>query len=214
MSLQIEVFQTGQLGNNVCLLADDDSRKAIVFDPSYEPQLVLDAIRLRELTIESILLTHGHFDHFAGVAFLLANLENSPQIGMHADDLDLLRDGGGSKEFHMPVLMPSEPDFFVSDGQTLTLEQHPIQVLWTPGHTRGSVVYYVPELETAICGDLIFYHSVGRCDLSYSDPTALVESIRTRIFTLPPQTRLIPGHGIDTSVNEEMSHNPFVSHID
>ena len=78
------------------------------------------------------------------------------------------------------------------------------------GHTQGSVVYYVPELETVICGDLIFYHSIGRTDLYSSSPSALVESIRTKIFTLPSQTRLIPGHGPLTSVAEEIANNPYV----
>ncbi len=210
MSLQIKVFQTGQLGNNVCLLYEETSRKAIVFDPSYEPQVVLTFIQENILMVESILLTHGHFDHFAGAAFLLSNLGNSPRLGMHAGDLDLLRDGGGSKEFHMPVFLPRDPDFFVSHGQALMFEQHAIQVISTPGHTQGSVVYYVPELETVICGDLIFYHSVGRTDLYSSSPSALVESIRTKIFTLPSQTRLIPGHGPLTSVAEEIANNPYV----
>jgi hydroxyacylglutathione hydrolase len=214
MPLQIKVFQTGMLGNNVCLLYEEASREAILFDPSYEPEPVMDFIRQQGLTVTTILLTHGHFDHFAGVAYFFANLPAKPPLGMHADDLDLMRDGGGSKEFHMPVFLPDAPDFFVEDGQILKLGEHPIRVCLTPGHTQGSVIYIIPDLECVVCGDLIFYHSVGRTDLFNSDSSALVKSIKEKVFTLPPSMQLIPGHGQLTTVQEELLNNPYINFLE
>ncbi|MRS03184.1 MBL fold metallo-hydrolase [bacterium] len=211
MSIRVWVFSTGQLGNNVVFLIDEESNEAIVVDPSYEPEIVLDFIKDQELKIKMILLTHGHFDHFAGVNYLKARLPEKPLLAMHRDDLDLLRDGGGSKEFHMPVLPPDDPDLILEDGMELVLGDYSIQVRQAPGHTAGSVILYIPAAKTAVCGDVIFYHSVGRTDLAGGSHNKLIESIRNQVFTLPPETRLIPGHGEETTVREEMLHNPFLS---
>ena len=210
MTLKIEVICTGQLSNNVCILFDDETKKAIVFDPSFSPKPVLDFIEQHGLTVESILLTHGHFDHFAGVEALFSHLAAKPKFGLHRNDQELLLDGGGSRDFHMPIFPPGEPDFNLEHGQVIQFENHAIEVRSTPGHTPGSVIFVIPELNCAICGDLIFHHSVGRTDLRGGDFVALQQSIKAQVFTLPPETRLIPGHGEETTVQEEMQSNPFL----
>ena len=210
MSLELSVVMAGQLGNNVCILADTDSKEAWIIDPSYNPEIVLEKIKQRGLRVTRILLTHGHFDHFAGVKFLVANLAEKPQLGLHHDDLELLRDGGGSKQFHVPVIPPDDPDFFLEDGQDLHLGDSTVQVRLAPGHTMGSVIFFMPDLKTAVCGDVIFYHGIGRTDMPGGNFDTLVDSIRRQVFSLPPETRLIPGHGAETSVNEEMQNNPFL----
>jgi len=211
MTIKVWVFSTGQLGNNVVFLINEESKEAFIVDPSYEPEIVLDFITDQALKVKMILLTHGHFDHFAGVNYLIANLPEKPILAMHRDDLELLRDGGGSKAFHMPVLPPEDPDLFLEDKMELKLGETPIQVRLTPGHTAGSVLFYIAEAKTAVCGDLIFYHSVGRTDLAGGSHETLIESIQTQVLTLPPETRLIPGHGEETTVREEMLHNPFLA---
>lgn len=211
MSIRVWVFSTGQLGNNVVFLIDEETNEAIVVDPSYEPEIVLDYINDQELKIKMILLTHGHFDHFAGVSYLNANLPEKPILAMHRDDLELLRNGGGSKEFHMPVLPPDDPDLFLEDGMELSFGNASIQVRLAPGHTAGSVIFYIPAAKTAVCGDVIFFHSVGRTDLAGGSHETLIASIRKQVCTLPPETRLIPGHGEETTVREELLHNPFLA---
>lgn len=210
MTLHLELITTGQLGNNVCVLFDETSKKAVVIDPSFEPQPVLQFIQENQLEVESIWLTHGHFDHFAGIEFLNAHLQERPKLGLHNDDLDLLRDGGGSKYFHFPIPIPEDPDLYFEDGQELFLGTSSIQVRHAPGHSQGSVIFYIAGLSTAICGDVIFYHGVGRTDLAGGNHQTLVASIRNQVLTLPPKTRLIPGHGEETSVEEEMLNNPFL----
>lgn len=211
MTINVKVFSTGQLSNNVVFLIDEVSKETIVVDPSYEPEILLDFIKDAQLKVKMILLTHGHFDHFAGVNYLNSMLPVKPKLVMHGDDLELLKDGGGSKEFHMPVLPPDDPDLFLEDKMELKLVNATIQVRLAPGHTAGSVIFYIPEAKTAICGDVIFYHSIGRTDLAGGSHATLIDSIRSQVLTLPQDTRLIPGHGEETSVREEMLHNPFLA---
>ena len=210
MTVNVFVISTGMMGNNVSIVMDEERGEAIVVDPSYEPEIVLDFIEHHELKITKILLTHGHFDHFAGVHFLASKLSEKPVLGLHRDDLDLMMDGGGSKNFHIPVLPPGNPDFYLEDKQELKLGDTSIQVRLAPGHTPGSVILYIPEAKTAICGDVIFRHGVGRTDLEGGSETALFASIRDQVFTLPKETRLIPGHGEETTVLEEMTNNPYL----
>jgi len=210
MTIKVWAFSTGQLSNNVVFLIDEKANEAILVDPSYEPDIILDYINDHHLKVKMILLTHGHFDHFAGVNYLMTKLAEKPQLAMHKDDLELLRDGGGSKEFHMPVLPPDDPDLFLEDEMELKLADTTIQVRLAPGHSAGSVIFYIPEIKTALCGDVIFYHSVGRTDLVGGNHETLINSIQTQILSLPPETRLIPGHGQETTVGEEMQHNPFL----
>lgn len=211
MTIKVWVFSTGQLSNNVVFLIDEESKDAIVVDPSYEPEIMLDFINDEQLKVKMILLTHGHFDHFAGVNYLISKLPEKPQLAMHRDDLELLKDGGGSKEFHMPVLPPNDPDIFLEDQTEMKFAGASIQVRLAPGHTPGSVIFYVPDAKTAICGDVIFFHSVGRTDMAGGSHETLIESIRKQVLTLPQDTRLIPGHGEETTVREEMLHNPFLA---
>ncbi len=209
--LKLEVLISGQMGNNVPVLYDDTSRKAIVFDPSFSTEIVLAFVQAEKLIVETILLTHGHFDHFAGLAFLNVNLPSKPKLGLHRDDLALFLDGGGSKKFRIPVELPAQPDFFIEDGKHFSLGEDTFEARSTPGHTPGSVVFYIPKLVTALCGDLIFYHGVGRTDLEGGSHEALVESIQRKVFTLPMDTVLIPGHGELTTVQEEIAKNPFIT---
>lgn len=210
MTIKIWVFSTGQLSNNVVLVIDEKTNETILVDPSYEPDIILDYINENNLKVKMIVLTHGHFDHFAGVNYLNIRLPEKPLLAMHRGDLELLRDGGGSKEFHMPVLPPDAPDLFLEDKMELELAETKIQVRLAPGHSAGSVIFYIPDVKTAICGDVIFYHSVGRTDLVGGNHETLIRSIQTQVLNLPPETRLIPGHGQETTVREEMLHNPYL----
>ena len=210
MSLSTEVLISGPLENNTVIVFDDVSRHAVVIDPSFDSQDVVNLINYRKLITDSILFTHAHFDHFAGLSYLLSNLAPTPQVGLHAADLELWRSGGGSVQFRMPIDLPADPDYFFVDGQDLDLSGYPIQVRHTPGHSEGSVIFYIPALKTAVVGDLIFKQGVGRTDLEGGSFAKLQHSIETCVFTLPSETILIPGHGPSTTVENEMQHNPYV----
>lgn len=210
MSLKIQLFNSGPIDNNVILLFDDTTRHGIIFDPSFEPDQVLQSITQNQVTIDLILFTHGHFDHFAGLAYLLTRLNPSPKIGLHAADLQLWREGGGSVQFRIPIDTPPDPDMMLEHGQILRIGENTIEVRHTPGHSPGSVIYYIPSINTAVVGDLIFKQGVGRTDLDGGNFAVLRDSIEAQVFTLPALTTLIPGHGFNTTVSNEQKYNPFV----
>lgn len=210
MSLKLHLQISGPLENNVIILQDEDSGEGILFDPSFEPGRLLPIIKSHQVSISTILFTHGHFDHFAGLAYLLTALKPTPKVAVHPGDLDLWRQGGGSVQFRIPIEFPADPDLLLEHGQKLSLRKHEIEVRHTPGHSPGSVIFHFPEIQTAIVGDLIFYRGVGRTDLDGGNFAALKYSIETQVFTLPPDTILIPGHGRNTTVADEMRYNPYV----
>lgn len=210
MSLQIKVFCAGPLQNNVILIFDDSSKECFLFDPSFGIEEILRILDQEKLKVKAVLFTHGHFDHFAGLSYLLSKLPTEPEIGLHADDLAIWRDGGGSRQFRALIEPPCDPNITLKDGQHLILGKSEIEIRHTPGHSPGSVIYYVPDLNTAIVGDLIFHRGVGRTDLDGGSFKSLKESVHSRVFTLPPETILIPGHGPNTTVAEEMEYNPYV----
>jgi glyoxylase-like metal-dependent hydrolase (beta-lactamase superfamily II) len=196
--------------NNSVLIFDEVTRTGIIFDPSFEPEKLLSFIEKESIQVKYIFFTHGHFDHFAGLQFLLSRLDPKPVVGLHQGDLALWKDGGGAKHFRIPVNIPEDPDIFLEHGQILQLDSHTIEVRHTPGHSPGSVIFFIQNISSAIVGDLIFKQGVGRTDLDGGDAAALVVSIRSQIYTLPPETILIPGHGPNTTVKDEMENNPYI----
>ena len=210
MSLKLHLLNSGPLENNVIILQDENSREGIIFDPSFDPDEVLSVVEKEEINVTSILFTHGHFDHFAGLAYLLANIKTESRVGLHPADLELWRQGGGSVQFRIPIELPADPDLMLEHGQQLHLGKHVIEVRHTPGHSPGSVIFHIPAITTAIVGDLIFRQGVGRTDLDGGSFPALKNSIENQVYTLPPETILIPGHGPQTSVADEMRYNPYV----
>jgi glyoxylase-like metal-dependent hydrolase (beta-lactamase superfamily II) len=130
---------------------------------------------------------------------------------MHPDDLPVWRAGGGGRSFGFSIDPGPDPSVPLVHGQLLHLGDETLEVRHTPGHSPGHVVFYSPTAGVLFCGDLIFHRSVGRTDLPGSSAQKLVHSIHTQVYTLPPATRLLCGHGPDTTVAEEIAENPFVT---
>jgi glyoxylase-like metal-dependent hydrolase (beta-lactamase superfamily II) len=133
-----------------------------------------------------------------------------PLVALHPDDHVLWRAGGGGLAFGFDIDPGPEPTIDFQQGQILKLGSNEFEVRHTPGHTKGLCVLYVAKEKVCFCGDLIFNGSVGRTDLPGGDWDTLVDSIRTQIFSLPNDTKLLSGHGMETTVGEEKKHNPFV----
>ena len=210
MTLKLQLVNTGPLDNNMILLFDEESKQGVIFDPSFDPDQMLQVVTDQKIAVDSILFTHGHFDHFAGLAYLLAKLTPTPKVGLHKSDLKIWQEGGGSVHFRIPIDLPPDPDLMLEHGQKIPIGKFEIQVRHTPGHSPGSVIFYIPSLSTAVVGDLIFKQGIGRTDLDGGSFPELVNSISTQVFSLPAQTVLIPGHGPNTTVADEQKYNPYV----
>ena len=210
MALSISTFVLGPIGNNTFLIADEDSKIAAVIDPSAASKELAEKIHEKKWMLEYILVTHAHFDHIGGVKSLIGQFGNNLIVGLHSADLDLWREGGSSKEFGFDFSVGSEPNLILEDKQILQMGKIPIEVLHTPGHTPGHVTFSIKSALAAFCGDLIFYHGVGRTDLKISNEAHLLQSIKEKILTLDPETTLYPGHGPVTTVQEEIENNPFL----
>jgi hydroxyacylglutathione hydrolase len=213
MTLEIIRLTLGPLPNNVYLLGDTATGDTVVIDPSYEGQAVLDRAEKKGWTLRKVWLTHGHFDHLAG-AGMIANAFTPPlTVGLHPADLDWYTQEGGAAQFGMTVPALPEITNYFKPGMQLALHvgQAPVaEVRHAPGHSAGHVMFYVPSLTALFCGDVIFRQGIGRTDLKDGDLYTLLESIRTQVLSLPDETRLLPGHGPESTVGYERAHNPFL----
>jgi len=205
--MAIHRYSLGMMDNNTYLIVDEVSRDAALVDPSFDSEAILPAIRANAYTLRYILNTHAHFDHVIGNAFF-AEQTGAP-IALHRADLDLLRAlPEQGRMFGVSVTPSPEPTIFLTDESTVMLGETPIRVLFTPGHAPGHVTFLVGD--SAIVGDCLFKDSIGRTDLPGASLSTLMHSIRTRLLTLPDETRVLPGHGELTTIGAERATNPFL----
>jgi hydroxyacylglutathione hydrolase len=206
----LKKFSLGPIENNTYLAADPASRTAVIIDPSFDPDPILAFLENERLSLEAVWLTHAHFDHIAGVNRLISASSHELIIALHPDDLPLWHEDGGARLFGFKFHCEATPSLLLTHGQQLKLGEIGVEVRHTPGHSPGHVIYYLPTQGLAFTGDLIFYRSVGRTDLPGANPQQLAMSIKTKVYDLPPDTRLLPGHGPETTVGDEVRENPFV----
>ena len=209
--LEIVQFTLGPASTNAYLVADPETKEAVVIDPSWDGHIILGEAEKRGWRIGHLWYTHAHFDHIGGAAAIADALNPLPHVALHPDDHVLWREGGGGKKFGLDIDPGPEPTIDLVHGMTMKLGSNDFEVRFTPGHTRGHCVLYVAKENICFCGDLIFNGSVGRTDLPGSNFAALEKSIREQIYTMPDETVLLSGHGLQTTVGHEKKNNPFVS---
>ena len=199
----------GVAATNCFVIADDATKQAVLFDaPDHTVSPLLDQIDKRGWTLIGLWLTHGHFDHTADHKVVSDRFPNAKVLIHQLDEPKLINPN--MTRFQLPfTIPPRKADAYVTDGQRLSIGELKVEVLHTPGHSPGHVMYYLPSENTIVGGDLIIGGSVGRTDLPDSKHSDLEQSIR-RVMKLPLETRLLPGHGSISTLREELETNPYV----
>jgi len=205
----LETFVVGPLQCNCTLLGDEEAGEAIVIDPGDEVSRIFRRITDLRLRLKQILVTHAHIDHVGG-ALKLKHLTGAP-ILLNENDLPLLKMMEEQAAWvGVPTPEVAAPDASLVDGMQVGLDRYPAEVLHTPGHTQGSICLHFAPLKMVIAGDTLFAGSIGRTDLPGGNGRQIIESIQTRLMALPDDTRVLPGHGPETTVGAERSYNPFL----
>jgi glyoxylase-like metal-dependent hydrolase (beta-lactamase superfamily II) len=211
--MRIHALSVGPLQACCYLVAPDKGPEAAVIDPGGDADLIVEQLRYRKLTPILVLLTHGHIDHIEAVAALKRAFPEA-QVCIHERDAEMLGDAGAALASWIGLsLEPCEPDRLLADGDTLALGPHTLEVIHTPGHTRGGVAYLIrQDGEPAILfsGDTLFAGGIGRTDFPGGNYSQLLDSIRERLFALPDETLVYPGHGEPSTIGEERRTNPFL----
>jgi glyoxylase-like metal-dependent hydrolase (beta-lactamase superfamily II) len=185
---------------------------ALVVDPGFDHESILEVLAQHGLKLAAILNTHGHVDHIAGNAAMKDAFPEAPLvIGRNEAHLLTDADANLSAPFGIPVCSPAA-DRLVADGERIDIAGFSFEVREIPGHSPGSVVFVCDQFDPRFVfgGDVLFSGSVGRTDLKGGSAERLAAGIRARLFTLPDSTVVLPGHGPETTVGHERTHNPFV----
>lgn len=208
-----ETFPVGPLQCNCTILADGDTKEAIVIDPGGDENLIAERLHHYDLTVRAIVHTHAHLDHIWATRDVKE--AHGGEIGLHKDDLFLYEGLAMQAAMFGWRARPVAPvDRFLEHGDEIRFGKRKALVLHTPGHTPGSVCFELRDDETGetwlFSGDTLFARGIGRTDLWGGDYDQIVRSIRERLYTLPPDTVVVPGHGPRTTIGEEAAKNPFV----
>ena len=208
--LELVTFTLGPAMTNAYLVADSETKEAAVIDPAWDGHVILAEAQKRGWRIAHLWYTHAHFDHIGGAGAIADALNPLPLVALHPADHVLWRAEGGAPLFGFKIDPGPEPTIDLQHGQILKLGNVEFEVRHAPGHTPGLCILYVASEGICFSGDLIFRDSVGRTDLPGGDWKTLLDSIHEQVFTLPDETRLLSGHGPETTVGEEKQSNPYL----
>jgi hydroxyacylglutathione hydrolase len=204
-----EILPVGMLQCNCSIFGDEQSREAIVVDPGDNIPQIQKVLARHELRVKAIVITHAHIDHIGGAAKLKqatgAPVYMNENDAVLRDELDVQAAWLG-----MPTPERTEIDTPAREGDVLQLGSSDFHILETPGHTQGSISLWIPAENKLVAGDTLFQESVGRTDLPGGNSRQIIQSIREKLFTLPEEAVVIPGHGAETTIGHEKRFNPFV----
>ena len=198
--MEVKVLQVGPIGTNCYILEDEKARAAAIIDPGDEAGRILQVIEDDGVDVKYILLTHGHYDHTTAVPQLHKTLPQA-EIYIHRADAN----GAGSQLFPLAGQIPDLK--FYDEGDTLALGDMTIQVLHTPGHSKGSVTLKVGDV--LFCGDTLFAGSCGRTDLAGGSYAEIMASLK-KLGQLPGDYHVCPGHDVTSTLERERRSNPFL----
>ncbi len=207
--LKIGRLMLGICQTNSYFVYKEGTQDVVFFDPADRGDYIYEALKGKGFRVKGILLTHAHFDHIWGTN-KLKELSGAP-LYAYEEEKALCEDAvtNVSEQAGRPYTVL--PDRYLKDGEEITIADMACRLIATPGHTVGSCCYYFEEDGILIAGDTLFQDSVGRTDLATGSMGALVRSVRERLFVLPEETKVYPGHGESTTIGHEKKYNPFIS---
>ena len=205
----LQGYVVGRLAANCMVIADDETRDALVIDPGDNATELLKQMVEQKFNVVGVLATHHHLDHTGGIHDMLEALPNA-QFYMHQLDYPQIIAQAPTAEqwYGHAVTAPREPDRFLDHGDTIDVGSLSLTALHCPGHTPGSLCLFGEGV--VLTGDVLFAGSVGRSDFPGGDAATLIRSIREHLLTLPDQTTVLPGHNQSTTVKQERETNPFL----
>ena len=206
--LKIGRLMLGAVQTNCYFVYREGTTDVLFFDPADKGGYIYETLKEKDLHVKGILLTHGHFDHIWGCNEL-RELSGAP-IYAYEEEKVLCEDAvtNVSEQVGRPYTVI--PDRYLKDGEEITIAGITCRLIATPGHTVGSCCYYFEDDGILIAGDTLFEESVGRTDLATGSAGTLVRSIKDKLFVLPDDTKVYPGHGDITTIGHEKQYNPFV----
>lgn len=210
----VKTFPVGPLACNCSILADENTGDALIIDPGDENEKIASLIREQGYRVRHLLHTHAHFDHIGATCALKESTKGT--IALHKDDLFLYENFDKQiAAFGLSGNAEMKPiDHFVTDGCIIEWgKSGRIEVVHTPGHTPGSLTFLINDLHGKPCvftGDTLFMGSIGRTDLWGGDTDQILDSIKSKLIPLSDETRVIPGHGPNTTIAQERKTNPFL----
>lgn len=207
--MEVKTIEIGAFQVNCYLLLDEKNKIFSLIDsPGTSPYF--DQLIEKGFKLDKVLMTHGHVDHVAGLNRIVK--KHNPQTAVHKDDLKMfMLAGEGQFASMLNAENPPEPSFLLEENKIIKTGDFTLKVIHTPGHTRGGVCFYDKENSQVFTGDTLFARSIGRTDLKGGDYNQLIDSIKSKLFKLPANTIVYPGHGASTSIDGEMKHNPFLN---
>lgn len=206
--MKIVNIPTGMLQANTYLVCDETSRLGFIVDLGGYSRELKNIIEKNDIQIQYIVLTHGHGDHIGGVQEHLRDFPDAKVVCSRAEEKMLLDPELNEAHHFGPEKVSFNPDILVDDGDTLTVGNMTMKFIMTPGHTEGGMCILVDDV--LFSGDTLFCRSIGRTDLAGGDFRTIMESIKNKLFLLPDETQVLPGHMGPTTIGFEKENNPFV----
>ncbi len=207
--MHIETIVVGPIETNCYIVSDPETKEAVVIDAGDDAADIIDYLERNQLQVKTILNTHGHYDHTQANDAIRA--KTGAPLAIHSDDADLLENPAKvSSRMFVAANACNPPELLLHNGDLISFGKYQLQVIYTPGHTKGGCCFY--EANEAVCftGDTLFRGSIGRTDLYGGNHATLLHSVQERLHKLPDDVVVYPGHGPESTMAFERKNNPFL----